>query len=122
MDPAPTFPLPQMPPVDLGDIIRRTNEAAHSMMPYVEGYYQELERRTAQAEGELKKAAKPLLKSLNTRTSMATKRLSTAVQPVADMLAERTAQAQRGMLDFPIPTPPAAPKMPALDWYWWERG
>jgi hypothetical protein len=30
--------------VDLGEIIRRTNEAAHSMMPYVEGYYQELER------------------------------------------------------------------------------
>jgi hypothetical protein len=92
------------------------------MMPYVEGYYQELERRTAQAEGELKKAARPVTKLLSTRTSMATKKLSAATQPVADMLAERTAAAQRGMLDFPIPVGPAAPKMPALDWYWWERG
>lgn len=122
MDPAPTFPLPSPPPVDLGDIIRRTNEAAHGMMPYVEGYYQELERRTAQAEAALKKAAQPLTRSLGTRTSLATKRLSAAVQPVADMLAERTAQAQRGMLDFPIPVGQAAPQAPALDWYWWERG
>jgi hypothetical protein len=92
------------------------------MMPYVEGYYADLEKRTAAAEAELKKAAQPMLKTLRTRTSMATKRLSTAVQPVADMLAERTAAAQRGMLDFPIPVGPAAPKTPALDWYWWERG
>lgn len=91
------------------------------MMPYVEGYYADLEKRTAQAEAELKKAAKPLLKSLSTRTSMATKKLSAATQPVADMLAERTAAAQRGMLDFPIPVGPAAPQAPAVDWYWWER-
>lgn len=103
MDPVPTYPLPNPPPVDLGDIIARTNGAAHQMMPYVEGYYSTLEQRTAAAEAALKKAAQPLTRSLGTRTSMATKRLATAVQPVADMLAERTTAAQRGMLDYPVP-------------------
>jgi hypothetical protein len=120
MGPAHTFPLPTPPPVDLGDLISRTNGAAHAMMPYVEGFYSSLEQRTAQAEAGMKQAGQPLLQKLRTRTNGVTKRLTAAMGPVRDMLAERTAAAQRGMLDFPIPVDTPGLPTGELDWYWVE--